>query len=340
MKRNKFAIATAIILGSIALWFYMNNGKGTIKSAFRNFSIEDPASINKIILTNNSTSIHLDRQPSGEWSLNGSYPVNSTALKSLLYTLKNIEVKEPVSKSAEADVIKDLVSNGVKCEIYQNNKLAKAYYVGTETADKSGTYMVLIDMETMLRVEKAFVTYIPGVDDNLAPNYSVEERTWRDHTVFHYNPADIRSVKMEVPSDPQSGYELSSKGGNNYQVMILSSNQLLNNIDTSSVKQYLSYFEQLNFENFESDLTPLQVDSLVKSMPLNTLSVTDNSGRTNKVTFYPVKNSKNSLDKDEKPLKYDPERMFALLGNEKDLVVVKFYEFGKILPPAGYFVKK
>ena len=340
MKRNKFAILTTLVLGSIALWLYFNKGNGTIKTSYSNFSIADPASVSKIILKKRNTTILLERQVAGDWLVNGIYPVNSNALRSLLYTFKNMEIKEPIGKSDEEKVIKELSEQGVLCEIYGNNELTKAYYVGEETSDHSGTPMVMVDLETMLPVAKAFVVYIPGVENNVGANYFVDERAWRDHTVFKYNSADIKSVKMEVPLYPEAGYELSLKEGWGYQLNMLSTKQLVSNLDTSAVRQYLSYFEQLNFESFETDITPEQLGLLVKSQPLNILTVTDNAGKTNKVQFYPLKNTHNILDKDGKPLKFNPERMLALLNNGKDLVIVKFFEFGKVMPPAGYFVKK
>lgn len=341
MKRNKFAIITAIILGSIALWFYIHNGKGTINESFRNFAVADITTVNKIILKKNNTTIKLERQTSGAWTVNEKYAVNGNALKSLLYAMKNIDVKEPIGKNAQDSIVKDLISNGVQCEIYQNDELTKAYYIGKQTTNNSGTSMILMDIETMHPSEKAFVTYIPGVENNLAANYFIEERGWRDHTVFKYNPSDIKSIKMEAPLDPEGGYEISLKGNNNYQVTILSTKQVLNNLDTSAVKQYLSYFEQLNFEKFVSDWNPIQMDSLLKSTPLKILTVTDNTNKINKVQFYPLKKTNNNtLAQNGKPLKFDPERMIALLDNGKDIVIVKFYEFGKVMPPANYFQKK
>lgn len=340
MKRNKFAIITAIVLGSFALWLYFNNGKGTINESWSNFAIADPATVNKIILKNIKIPITLERRPSGNWMVNGKYPANGNAIKSLLYTFKNIEIKAPVCKSEQERVLKDLSEKGILCEIYQDDLLVKAYYVGKVSSDLSGTYMAMIDIESTLPSEKAFITYIPGVESNVSVNYFIEERAWRDRTVFQYDPVQILSVKLEVPLFPQAGYELFRKEGGGYQVTMLSTKQLVTNIDSLAVKQYLSYFAQLNFESFESNLSATEMSTLLKSAPLNILTVTDITGKTNKVQFYPLKNTNNALDKDGKPLKYNPERMLALLENGKDLVVVKFFEFGKVMPPAAYFQSK
>ena len=340
MKRNKFTLIAVIILGSIAVWLYFNKGNGTIDRSIRNFSVQDVTTVDKITLKSGNAIINLIRQDVGVWMLNKHYTANINTLKSLLYTIKNIDIKEPVAKSIQDSVLKALVSNGVKCEIYQNNALTKAYYVGAETADGSGTYVVLINPETMKPAAKAFVAYIPGVEGNVGANYFVDEKAWRDNTVFSYKPEDILSIKLEIPLYPQASYELSINSFGNQEVKMLSSKQPLPNLDTSSVKQYLSYFEQLNFESFESDLNAEQMASLIKSTPLNILTVTSRDGRVNKVQFYPIRNTKNEVDEQGKHLKFDSEHISALLNNGKDLVIVKFYEFGKVMPPVDYFQRK
>jgi len=341
MKKNRTAIILVIILSSISFWFIINKKNGTIKETLRDFAVADTSSINKIFLADkNGNSITLERQVAGNWTVNGKYNVRPDAIQTLLNTIKKIDIKEPIGKNAQDNVIKRLAAKAVKCEIYQNNKLTKAYYVGTETPDQTGTYMILIDLETMKPSARAFITYIPGFEGYLTTRYFVEERGWRDRTVFQYIPNEIKSVKVEVPSNPEYNYELSVKGNNNYELKMLSSNQLLSNVDTMAVKQYLSYFQQLNFESFEIDLKQEQIDSVIKSQPINILTVTDTKGKTNKVTFYARKNLKGTEGNDGKPLTFDPERLDALLDNGKDFVMVQFYVFGKVLPTPGYFQKK
>ncbi len=341
MKKNRTAIILVVLLGTISFWFIINKGKGTIKETLRDFAVADTASISKIFLADKSgNAVTLERQPSGHWTVNGKYNARMDALKTLLNTIKKIDIKEPIGKSAQDNVIKRLAAKAVKCEIYQKDKLIKAYYVGTETPDQTGTYMILIDPETMKPSEKAFITYIPGFEGYLTTRYFVEERGWRDRTVFQYNPNDIKSVKLELPSNPEYDYELTVKGNNNYQIKILKDNQLLNNWDTLAVKQYLSYFQQLNFESFEVDLKPAQIDSVLKSQPINILTVTDNAGKANKIKFYARSNMKNILDKEGKPLPFDPIRMDALLDNGKDFVMLQFYIFGKVMPQPNYFLQK
>ncbi len=342
MKKNRIAIILVIILGAASIWFVINNHNGTIKETLRDFAVADTASITKIFLANkNGNTVTLERKSPGRWMVDGKYNARMDCIKTLLVTIKKVDVKEPIGKHAIDNVIKRLASKAIRCEIYQNDKLTKAYYVGTETQDASGTYMILIDLKTMLPSAKPFVTYIPGFDGYLTTRYFTEQNGWRDRTVFNYNPNEIKSVKLEVTGKPENDYELSVKGNNDYQIKMLSTNKTVSNIDTLAVKQYLSYFQQINFESFEVSITQPQIDSTLKCQPINTLTITDTKGIANKTKFYARWPRRHGLfDPAGKEIVYDTDRLDALLDNGKDFVMCQYYVFGKVLPLVDYFLKK
>jgi hypothetical protein len=340
MKRNRIAIILVVILGSLSFWFIINRRNSTIKETLRDFSVEDTAAVTKIFLADKKgRTITLERD-GGYWKLNGKYDVRPDVIKNLLVTIRKVEVKEPVSKAAHDNIVKKLASDAVRCEIYSGDELIKAYYVGSETQDMTGTYMILMDPKTMETSARAFITYIPGFEGYLTTRYFTEEAGWRDRTVFRYSPDEIRSVKLETPFAPEMGYELIVKGDNQYELKTLKDNKLISDIDPLQVKQYLSYFQQLNFESFEVDINQKQIDSVLKSKPLNILTVTDAKGKSNTVKFFARwPKQKGLIDKNGNTIVFDQERMDALLDNGKDFVMVQYFVFGKVMPPAIYFAK-
>jgi hypothetical protein len=69
--------------------------------------------------------------------------------------------------------------------------------------------------------------------------------------------------------------------------------------------------------------------------------VTDLKGNINKISFFARKpKHDNTIGKDGKPVKFDMDRMNAFVENTKDFVMVQYYVFGKMMPPAEYFSKK
>lgn len=340
--KNRIAIVMIVVLGAMSFWFTVNNKKGTIKETLRDFAVQDTASITKIFIADKKLkSITLERNASGVWMVNGKYIARKDVLESLLQTIKKIDIKEPVGNAAQDNMIKRLSGSAIKCEIYAGNELIKAYYVGTETPDQKGTYMILIDPKTMKPSAKAFVTHIPGFEGYLTPRYTTKEKAWRDQTIFKYNPDQIQSVRMEVPNTPQAGYELTVKGNNNYELKLMNGKTLNGDLDTLAVKQYLTYFRNLNFETFEDQLSETQLDSVRASKPLNILTLKDDKGKSTTVKFYQRYPKKHSDDDPNEPkVGYDTERMDATIDDGKEVFVVQYYVFGKVMPEANYFQKK
>lgn len=341
-KRNRIPLMIAILLGSVSFWFIVNNKKGTIKETLRDFAVADTGAITKIFLADkNNKTITLERQSSGIWMINTKFIARRDAIQNLLYTIKKVDVKEPVGKKAQDNIIKRLSGSAVKCEIYEGDKLVKAYYVGTETQDQTGTYMILIDPETMQPSAKPFVTYIPGFEGYLTTRYFTDEKNWRDITVFRYAPETITATKLEIPFNPSLGYEVNVKGNNSYEVSTIATKQALQNLDTLAVKQYLTYFQNLNFESFETQLSEQQMDSVRNSQPLNILTVKTQDGKTRTVKFYARSTTKKGAkDINGNEILFDQERMNALIDDSKDLVILQYYVFGKVMPPVDYFRKK
>ena len=329
MRKNKIAILLVFFLGTAAVWFVINNGASSINEELRDFSVSDTAAISKICLTDKSENIMLERNYKGTWKLNEKHYADNFALKKLLYTINKVEVKTPVSKNDEDAIVKKLIESAIKCDIYKNGKLSKSYYVGGVTPDNMGTYMVLIDNETGQPSDKPFITYVPGYNSSIMAHYNTDIKRWRDKTIFNYNEPEIKSIKVESPKSPENSYELLIRG-NQYQLKILTNKTFVRNIDTLAIKQYLTYFFNLNFDSVDTSQ-----QSVAGKVPFSIVTVTDVKGAANKVTFYLFKNDR--VDKDV--FKSEDVHLIALLDNG-DIVNVKQYLFGKIMPEVIYFYKK
>ncbi|MEO6902526.1 MAG: DUF4340 domain-containing protein [Bacteroidia bacterium] len=339
-KKNRIAIVLVIVLCSISFWFTVNNKKNTINKSLRDFAVSDTTAITKIVLSNKTDSLVLERKPSSKWKVNSKYNVELRAITRLLYTINKIEPSEPVAKNIQKEIDQQLIQEGLKCEVYQNNTLVKAYLVGKATPDQSGTYMALLNLKTMQLAERSFIVYIPGIDGNLSPNYAVDEKMWREKNVFDVAANEIKSVKVEVPFNPDYGYEVAVKTGGEYQLK-LADGKIFKQIDTATIKQYFSYFKQLGFEKFEANYSKPEIDSIKATKPLNIVTVTTLSGNITKVNFYARKPMVAGLkDATGKTILFDQDRMNALINDHNELVVVKYYVFGKIMPPVDYFFKK
>src|SRR5690606_23058413 len=145
MKINRYLLLLLVVLVIGVAYYLFTSGTGTIKTELRNFAVEDTASIDKIFLADKlGKASTLERVGTGKWKLNGKYTARHDAVNNLLATINSMTVKSPVAKSMEENVLKDLAGPAQKkVEVYSNGRLTRTFYVGLETMDKMGTFMML-----------------------------------------------------------------------------------------------------------------------------------------------------------------------------------------------------
>ena len=340
MKKNKITLLFGIILAAIALWFILTNKNGTIKQVLKDFAISDTSKVTKIFLADkNNHSVLLEKIKPGLWKVNNKYPARTNAINLLLFTMKNLDVKNPVGVRAQDNVVKKLAYDAIKVEIYYGDELVKLYYVGSETPDQLGTYMLLANPSTMENSSVPFIMYLPGFNGYLTPRYFTNESDWKNRVLFSYIPPDIHSIKIETPRKPELSFEIIMKD-NKYDVKKLSSLESISNLDTMAVKQYLSFFQNIHYGVTDTSINKALKDSIMNSIPMNIISVNDIKDNINKVKLFPKPAPAGSLDNKGKSVKYDMEHMYALINNERDLVLVQYFVFGKLLPSVEFFQKR
>lgn len=342
MKRNRIALIVAILLGGTTFWLVTRRDKSTLARELRDFSYADTASITRIFLADKKPNqVELIKQADGTWKVNGKFQARPDAVKVLLSTIHDISVRQPVSVKARQNIIKSLITGAVKCEIYAGDKLVKQYYVGAETPDMFGTYMLLCDVsdpDDIINSTEPFEVEIKGFNGYLTPRYFTKESEWRDRTAFKYHVPDIRSVKVEFLREPQLSYVVKQTAGSKiFTLQDLSGKTLP--FDTLALKQYLSYYGKIGFENFETSVKPEKRDSILRSSPTYRITVTDASNKAVSIPLYLKKND-GFMPEDTTaaaPPEFDPDRMYATVNEGRDFVTVQYYVFGKLLPSPDYF---
>jgi hypothetical protein len=337
MQRNRIAIALVILLGGLTFWFILNNSNSTLKKNLRNFALEDTTQVTRIFLADkNNHTITLDKIHPGLWKLNARFFARNDAVNLLLKTMKTMDVRSPVPKNTRDYVLRSLASDGIKVEVYQGEQMVKKLYVGTETQDLMGTYMLLADPKTGQNAAYPYDIYIPGFDGYLTTRFFTKENEWRDRSIYKYLPPEIKSIRVEYPSKPANGFQINNLPGTRFEVLSLSEGAPLRNIDTMSVMQYVSYFQNIQYEAIE-DLSKAFKDSVLHSVPICTMGVTDLKGNSNEIKIYYRPGGTNSIDEKGHHSRYDPDRIFASLGNGGDFVTIQYFVFGKLLQPLAYF---
>jgi hypothetical protein len=332
LKNNRFLIFLVILLTVAVVYFIFTNKRYTIKKELRDFAIEDTGSIDKLFLADKSGhSATLTREGPSRWMVNGKYLARQDAINNLLFTLCKMTVRAPVAKAREENVLKEMAGiNQRKIEIYSKGKLLKTIYVGAESADRQGTFMLLENSSV------PFEVHIQGHRGFLQTRFITDDRLWRDAGIFVYDDRDIRSIKVTYTGSPQNSFTL-NYSGNGFPTLTPTV-PIQAQADTLTLRRYLSEYRRIGYEYVVTESFPQSSkDSILASKPWVEITVTDKTGKKNNVKGY-----HRGIPPDAEPQPGDPpfdtDRMYALL-NDSDFVLVQFYQFDRILKPAGYFYR-
>lgn len=344
MNKNRYILIATIFLAIIAVILIVRSSSSTIKA---DFAVENPETITKIFMSdklNNSTTLkRIDEQ---KWMVNDKYQARTDGIEILMETITQIRVKEPVTIAGRNNVIKWLAGSSVKVEIYQtvyrinlfdkikwfpHEKLTKVYYVGGETQDNNGTFML------MEGSDEPFICYIPGFRGFLSPRYTSLETDWRNHSICDLKIGDIKSVRLEYPAAPDSSFEI-TRNGRNFELKVLNKNRIVNEFDTMKVLDYMSSFTNLNFESFRNNMTKHEIDSITSQIPMAVLSVTDITGKNHTVKGFLKLADKGTVDEiTGNEIFVDRDRFYGLVNDDKDFVFLQYFTFNQILKPVTYF---
>ncbi len=351
MKKNKPILIIVIILLIISVLLIIKQTNTTLRKAISDFAIEDTASITKVFMSDKkNSSILLTRQPDGKWMLNNKYAANQQVMNIFLKTMYNVTAAAPVSKVAFKNVVARMAAIAVKVEIYQqvyridlfgriklfrHEKLIKTFYVGDNTSDSMGTYML------MEGAKEPFVVVIQSFRGFLSTRFIPDEDQWREQTIFKIKLKDIKSVKMEFPVTPDSSFLINGIGKFKYTLTQLADNRSIP-YDTMKLLSFLASFEDIKYETLLNHIYDKKKIDSIKSSPIwHIITVTGIDGKSTMIKTYRRKPQYGEYydEATKQKVIYDRDRLFALINDDKDLTLIQFFVFEKILKSVNYFKK-
>lgn len=338
---NKKTIILIAAIGLvIGLYFFLNrNITNTLTGSDRDFEFKTTDKIDKIFLSSRGTKQHvtLTKQDTN-WIVDGQYKVNIHQINFLFSTLKKMRVKRPISKHEKNTVVRDMALKATKVEIYENGKISKVFYVGLNTQDEMGTYFF------MEKGEEPYVCYIPGEDSYLNSRFFTDVVAWRSKTIFSSKEENIKTVQVDWQGMPAQSFVIDNSLKE--PVLISAGKTFANNSEANlnKIRSYLKLWENLSFEGFPIDLEPEDIDSISKTTPILTLTLTEKKGQVVKLTIHKkgIKRDSNiQFDEAGNPLQFDIETYYAFINdNKKEIVQIQDYLFGKVMKTTADFLMK
>ena len=146
-------------------------------------------------------------------------------------------------------------------------------------------------------------------------------------------------MKFDVPDNPEYSFEVTLDKGRLKSFISLADNKPMPDLDTLKVLNFLSGFRIVNFEAFLNDMDKHMRDSVLSSHPFIIITLTDTLNKTTVVKTYHKPNLFGQKDYQGRVLPYDPDRLYAMVNDGKDFVLIQYFAFNKILRPKPYFKK-
>ena len=334
MKRNWLYFGILVILIVVAYFTLIRDNTGSYSKKEAQFAIEDTAQIGKIRLSNLKGDTILLERNNGGWKLNDIYAPRPDAIKNLLSTMHQLEVKMPVSKSMHNNVVGNIAGRRTRVEIYNTKgEKIKGYYIGDNTDQLNGTFMLMEDSEN------AFVVNIPGFSGFSSTVFFTDSTDWKSKQIFAYSPESIHQIDITYTHMRDSSFSIVRKTDNTFE--LVGNTQINKPLNPEIVNYYLKLYRVINAEYYI--LEDNKRDSLLSTTPACIMSITDNNKRTTSLKIYyrPLTyRSKMQYTLDNKPIEFDLDKYYGIFNNDKDLGIIQNFVFGKLMVGPQYFYRQ
>lgn len=343
-QKNLIGLLSIIILITISLVVVFSQKSSTIE---QNFHIKDTNKITKIVIEDREKNISKVVKQDSIWMVNDKFQASPLMVSTMLETLREMRIREPVAKAAHENIIKQLSARNTRIDVYtesylinlgfiklfKREKLEKSIYIGNETMDNTGTFMLIKG------TKNPCVIHIPNFRGYLSSRFTAVENDWKMHTIFKYKPQDIASIKVEIPDYPQEGFELYAEE-NTFHIKRLADGELLKDFDTLKVTAFISSFFELNFENIATNIPQIHKDTIFSKNPSFVFTVKDKAGKEKKLKTFIKMNEGTWVSENDKTNFYeifDINRMYGLMDGNSDTLILQYFTFDNIIKPVSYF---
>ncbi|MDR1847598.1 MAG: DUF4340 domain-containing protein [Bacteroidales bacterium] len=345
-KRNIVIIAALVVMIAAVIIVLSTRKTSTLR---QDINISDVETITRISLSDkDGNRLMLTKIADSLWTINDKDTASYYMIKTLLTTLSDMRVREPIPKPAHKNILAAMSGQRTEVQVYQQRhtinlwfihlfkkeKLTKTIYVGAETQDNMGTYMLVKG------TNEPVVAYIPHFRGYLVTRFLPYLDLWKSHNIFKYNPKDIASIRVDLPKQSKESFEL-YRQDNTFKLKLLSNGEILNDFDTMKVTALISSFMDLNYETVAKDISQLERDTIFAKEPNFIITVKDIKGKSRSLkTYVKLYNPNSWVSQNDKTDFYeimDIDRMYAIADGIKDTLVLQFFVMDNILNPASYY---
>ncbi len=313
MKRKNL-ILIAILFAIAIIYIVYKQLPSNLTSA--KIALKNSHLINKIsIIPEDKSPIILTKAK--HWSVNKKYEANKKSIELLLQTLSGLQISEVTNKTIATEN-----KTGTIIKLFEGKVLKKKIKIIEFVKARKATLIEVDD------IKKYIYANVPGLVNDLKTRIVANPLYWRTRKIISLPANQIAKLSIDYQKKEKS-FSLQQ----NYQLTI--NDYLGNSIDFDKEKAdfYLANFFNIHFEKAITTYSILQKEALQKQNPLFILTLLDKTGNKYSIKGYPMPN-------EDEPENIDTNRFIALINNDSEVVIMKYYDLDLILKTINYFGKK
>lgn len=272
-KRNKrllIVFATLVVAIVVAFAFTrQDSGFAVRKDLYRHANLRE---IDQVTMRSPAGEVNL-QYTENRWRVNGRFAADRNLVEVLFATLQQAEAKRPVARSMADSIAMYLKSNGVLVSLQNDGQPELEFYAGGN-AGKTVAYFIGKDAST------PHVAVIPGYRVYVSGIFELPAIQWREKLIFDFNWTNFRQLEAEF-RNPQG----------NFTVELYKNVASIKGIvdpDTARLNTFLDDLSLLTVDEYLE--TTVSLDSLSKSEPHASFTITDIGGRAFKLRVYTLDN--------------------------------------------------
>lgn len=316
MKKSTLILLLVFVVSGLGTLWYLNQPeeqKTTILEPEADFAIKDIDKIGKIFLASRirGNQITFERKDDDTWTVNDTFPAHPKVVRSLLQAIKGMRIKFRPSAAATKNIVKRLAADQVKTEIYdRDGNLMKTYYVGGETPDARGTYMI------MEGSEKPFVMELKSMTGSFRVRYDLSILDARDKGLFRNETENINYVSIDYPTQRNQSFILDDRGSEPKVTPVYETSPIINkSVSKGSVERYYQGFKDIIAEALVRNVGG---DDFEQQIPFAKMKVGYKDGTERTFDFYP----RETLDPFTKQPVKTVEKFATIVDGDKELIHV------------------
>jgi len=181
-----------------------------------------------------------------------------------------------------------------------------------------------------------YVVNIPSFHGYLTTRFSTKEIDWRDRIIFASNLKNIKSITVNNRNPQDTSFKLVYNGKKFILFSLPDKKQVIPK-DTNIINYYIMNYSKISLENYLTNINKNVSDSIRKLPVENIIQIETTDNKITTIKTIKMGAKLGDVDQKGNQLIYDRDRLYALINNDSDIVIIQYYEFDKILKNISFF---